>query len=61
MNVLIRSHDPYAPERMYDNRCLTIFTSNAYGVERKIAVLSLNKVIKSVKDIEVISLDKPAI
>ncbi|MCM8771728.1 MAG: serine/threonine protein phosphatase [Candidatus Omnitrophica bacterium] len=61
MNVLIRSHDPYAPERMYDNRCLTIFTSNAYGVERKIAVLSLNKVIKSVEDIEVISLDKPAI
>lgn len=61
MNVLIRSHDPYAPEKMFDDRCLTIFTSSAYGVERKIALLSLKKEIKSVEDIEIISLDKPEI
>lgn len=60
-NVLIRSHDPYAPERMFENRCLTIFTSNAYGVERKIAILSLRKEIKSIDDIEIISLDKPKV
>lgn len=59
LNVLIRSHDPYAPERMFENKCLTIFTSIAYGVERKIALLKLNKKIKNVDDIEIISLDKP--
>ncbi|MCM8818072.1 MAG: serine/threonine protein phosphatase [Candidatus Omnitrophica bacterium] len=60
-NVLIRSHDPYAPERMFENRCLTIFTSTSYGTERKIALLNLNKKIKSVDDIKIISLDKPDI
>jgi serine/threonine-protein phosphatase 2A catalytic subunit len=61
MKVLVRSHDPYAPERMFQNRCLTIFTSIAYGVERKVALINLNKEIKSVNDIELISLDKPEI
>ncbi len=59
VNVLIRSHDPYAPERMFNNRCLTIFTSIAYGTERKIAFINLRKKIKSIDDIEIISLDKP--
>ncbi len=61
LNVLIRSHDPYAPERMFENRCLTIFTSIAYGVERKIGLLNLKKEIKSIDDIEIISLDRPDI
>jgi len=61
LNVLIRSHDPYAPERMFDNRCLTIFTSVVYGTERKIASINLNKRIINVDDIEIISLDKPEI
>ncbi|MCS7180569.1 MAG: serine/threonine protein phosphatase, partial [bacterium] len=61
MNVLIRSHDPYAPERMFENRCLTIFTSTVYGTERKIAIINLNKKVKSIDDIEIISLDRPKV
>ncbi|HOK55849.1 MAG TPA: metallophosphoesterase family protein [bacterium] len=61
LNVLIRSHDPYAPERMFDNKCLTVFTSIAYGTERKIALVNLKKEIKSIDDIELISLDKPEV
>ena len=37
-NVLIRSHQPGAPSAMYDNRCLTIFTSHAYVSARNIAI-----------------------
>ena len=54
-NVLIRSHDPISPERMFDNRCLTIFTSSAYKPERKVAILDLEKEIKNIDDIEIIS------
>ncbi len=55
-NVLIRSHQPDAPPAMYGRRCLTIFTSSAYGYhisERTIALVDLNKVVKSVDDIEI--------
>lgn len=61
INVLIRSHDPLAPERMFNNRCLTLFTSSAYGKERKIALCRLDKEIKTIDDLEIISLDKPEI
>ncbi len=54
-NVLIRSHDPYAPERMFNNRCLTIFTSASYGKSRKIAIVDLGREIKSADDVELIS------
>ncbi|HPP67458.1 MAG TPA: hypothetical protein PKX05_06035, partial [bacterium] len=54
-NVLIRSHDPYAPERMFNNRCLTLFTSAAYGRLRKIAILDMAKWVKSIDDFELIS------
>ena len=36
--VMIRSHQPNAPLNMYDNRCLTIFTSSAYGTKKRIAL-----------------------
>jgi predicted MPP superfamily phosphohydrolase len=55
-NVLIRSHQPDAPPRMYGRRCLTIFTSSAYRhyiSERTIALVDLRKVVKSVDDIEI--------
>jgi predicted phosphodiesterase len=56
--VLIRGHDPAAPEKMYDNRCLTIFTSSAFGPKkRKIAVCSLEKEVRTIDDMEIISLD----
>ncbi len=54
-NVLIRSHDPYAPERMFNNRCLTLFTSASYGKLRQIAVLDLSKYVKLIDDFELIT------
>jgi protein phosphatase len=50
--VLIRSHDPSAPQLMYDNRCLTIFTSSAYSKERIIAIADLSKEIKTANDLQ---------
>ena len=60
-NVLIRSHDPMAKEVMFDKRCLTLFTSSAYGTERKIGIVNLEKEVKTVDDIELISLDLPEV
>ncbi len=57
LNVLIRGHDPLAPEKMFDNRCLTLFTSSAYKKERKIAISRLDKEIKSINDIKILSFD----
>jgi hypothetical protein len=54
--VLIRSHQPDAPPTMYGKRCLTIFTSSAYGnyvSERTIALVDLRKTVNSVDDIEI--------
>jgi protein phosphatase len=50
--VLIRSHDPSAPQLMYDDRCLTIFTSSAYHKERIIAIADFSKEIKTARDLE---------
>jgi len=50
--VLIRSHDPSAPQLMYDDRCLTIFTSSAYHKERIIAIADFSKEIKIARDLE---------
>jgi len=51
--VLIRSHQPTSPLFMFDNRCLTIFTSSAYTRERTIAIADLRKEIKDAKDLEI--------
>ena len=52
-NILIRSHQPNAPEKMFDKRCLTIFTSSAYGRKRTVAIadFSKRKEIKTVDDL----------
>jgi predicted MPP superfamily phosphohydrolase len=55
-NVLIRSHQPNAPQVMYGGRCLTIFTSSAYKhyiAERTVAVLDSEEEVKSVADIKI--------
>jgi predicted phosphodiesterase len=52
--VLIRSHQPDAPLFMFDDRCLTIFTSSAYTQERTIAILDFEKEIKTTKDLEIV-------
>jgi predicted phosphodiesterase len=51
--VLIRSHQPNAPLFMFDNQCLTIFTSSAYAQERTIAIADFKKSIKTAKDLEI--------
>jgi len=51
--VLIRSHDPQDPLFVFNDRCLTIFTSSAYPRERTIAILDFEKKIKTAKDLEI--------
>ncbi|MFP4589740.1 MAG: metallophosphoesterase family protein [Candidatus Acetothermia bacterium] len=36
--IHIRSHQPNAPLYMFDKRCLTVFTSSAYGTDRRIVI-----------------------
>ena len=43
--VLIRSHQPFAPLFMFQKRCVTIFTSYAYGLDRHVAIVDLEKEI----------------
>jgi len=50
--ILIRSHDPNAPRLMYNNLCLTIFTSSAYTEERIISILDFSKEIKTARNLE---------
>ena len=54
--VLIRSHDPRAPQFMFSDRCLTIFTSSAYPRERVIAILDFDKEVNTAKDLEIIKI-----
>lgn len=51
--VLIRSHQPTSPLFMFDNQCLTIFTSSAYARERTIAIADFKKSLKTAKDLEI--------
>ncbi len=54
--VLIRSHQPHAKTDMFDNRCLTIFTSNAYGQiagGRRVATIDLGTEIRSTRDLKI--------
>jgi len=55
-SVLIRSHQPDAPQAMYGGRCLTIFTSSAYRYyvpERTIALVDLEREVKGVDDVRI--------
>lgn len=57
-NVLIRGHDPTVREKMFGNRCLTLFTSSSYGAKkRKIGICDMGTEIQSIDDIDIISLD----
>lgn len=51
-NLLIRSHQPFTPI-LYDNRCLTLFTSCAYSPLRTIAIVNLEKEIKTTDDLTI--------
>jgi predicted phosphodiesterase len=52
-DLLIRSHQPTAPQAMFGGRCLTIFTSHAYVAVRTIAIVDLEKSVKTVADVTV--------
>ncbi len=49
--VLVRSHQPHAPLMMFNNRCITIFTSHAYLPTRTVAIADLEKEIRSSEDL----------
>jgi predicted MPP superfamily phosphohydrolase len=51
--VLVRSHQPHAPLFMFEKRCLTIFTSDYYTMNRTIAIADLEKEIKSAEDLAI--------
>ena len=49
--VLIRSHQPNAPLIMFKKRCITIFTSHVYLPIRTVAIVDLEKEIRSSEDV----------
>jgi len=52
IRVLVRSHQPDAPTYLYQDRCLTLFTSSAYGGRRQVAVLASSRQVRSARDLE---------
>jgi len=54
--VLIRSHQPDSPQFMFDDKCLTIFTSSAYARERTVAILDFKEKIKSAKNLKIVKI-----
>ncbi len=52
-NILIRSHQHFAPALMFNNKCLTLYTSSAYNRQRTIAIADFGKKINDAKDLEV--------
>jgi len=49
--VLIRAHQHNSFPAMYNDRCLTLYTSSCYPRERLIAVADLEKEINSAEDL----------
>lgn len=54
--VLVRSHQPDAPLFLFDDKCLTIFTSSAYSKKRMIAIADFSKNIQTAKDLKLVEL-----
>jgi predicted phosphodiesterase len=50
-DVLIRSHQPHAPQQMFNKRCVTIFTSHAYLPTRTVVIADLDKKVQTAKDL----------
>jgi hypothetical protein len=54
-SVLIRSHQPDAPTYLFGDRCLTLFTSSAYGEgPRRVAVLPPGRAVRTARDLDLI-------
>ncbi len=56
IGVLIRAHQLAAPLRMYEDRCLTLFTSCAYGAVRQVARWDPARCARTVRDLELIEI-----
>jgi len=57
LKALVRSHQPHAPTHLYEDRCLTIFTSKAYGgTQRHVALLRPEKAIRTARDLELVEI-----
>ena len=55
--VLVRSHQPRAPQYLYKDRCLTVFTSSAYGPgDRTVACLDPISPPETARGLELIRL-----
>jgi len=51
--VLIRSHQPHARPVMFEKRCLTVFTSRVYVPVRTVAVVDMEKEVRTTEDLTV--------
>jgi hypothetical protein len=56
IHVLVRSHQPDAPLYLYGDRCLTLFTSSAYGEARRIALLPPERSVRTARDLDLVHL-----
>ncbi len=55
--ILVRSHQPTAPTFLFDDRCLTLFTSSAYGDgRRRVAVLHAGHHCQTARDLDLIKI-----
>ncbi len=54
--ILIRSHQPYMEQSIYSGRCLTIFTSMAYGETRTIAIVDMEKPVNTIEDVKIVNI-----
>jgi len=54
---LVRSHQPSAPRYLFDDRCLTLFTSSAYADgRRRVAILQSDRELRTARDLDIIEL-----
>jgi len=57
LKALVRSHQPHAPLYLFDHRCLTIFTTHAYGGgDRRVAVLPPGRTVTDARDLELVDI-----
>jgi hypothetical protein len=57
VRVLVRSHQPDAPTYLFEDRCLTLFTSKAYGRgSRHVAILAPGKAMCTAHDLDVVEI-----
>jgi hypothetical protein len=57
VRVLVRSHQPDAPTYLFEDRCLTLFTSKAYGRgSRHVAILAPGKTMCTAHDLEIVEI-----